>query len=101
MSRNSSTFRHSRTLINPNAIPGQPDTLEGVAHTQIVGVEPDLTRGEVADPKVNTHAHLEGTQPQVLMYTEDDGLLKVEEDGIAGENASVEEERDVILVSSC
>lgn len=34
----------------------EPDTLEGVTHTQPVDVELDLIRGEVADRDMNIHA---------------------------------------------
>jgi hypothetical protein len=46
-------FNLNPTKPNPNAVPGDPDTLEGVALTQTVDVELDLTR-DVADPMVNT-----------------------------------------------
>jgi len=77
--------------ISPNAEQGESDTLKGVAHTQTVDVEPDLTRGEVADP-MDARAHLEGAEPKFLMDMEGDWLL--EEEGTAGENASVEGDRD-------
>jgi len=62
---------------------------------QIVGMEPDLIRGEVANPKTKARAHLEGAEPEALMDTEVDWLL--EEEGTAGENASVEEGRDPLV----
>ena len=62
------------------------NTPEGVAHS-----EPDLMLGEEAD--LNASAHLEGAEPEPLMDTEEDRLLKVEEDGATGKAASVE--RDV------
>jgi hypothetical protein len=37
---------------NPNAVPGDPNILEGVAHTQTVDVELNLTQ-DVAEPMVN------------------------------------------------
>jgi len=41
---------------------------------------------------MNAPAHLEGTEPELLMDVEGDQLL--EEEGTTGENASVEEDRD-------
>jgi hypothetical protein len=69
---------------NLNAVPGDPDTLERVAHTQTVDVESDLTRG-VADPMVDTHTHLEGAVAEILVDTDDNWLV---EDGF------IEEDRD-------
>src|SRR5260221_3207566 len=67
--------------------PGNPNinTPEGVAHP-----EPDSTHGEDANPNTDARAHLEGAGSQVLMDEEDDCSLKVEEEGTARENASVE-----------
>jgi len=67
-------FGHSG---NPN-----DNTPEGVAH-----VEPDSTRGEEAD--TNAPALLQGAGPEPLMDEEEHHSLEVEEEGIAGENASV------------
>ena len=41
----------SGEIITPNAVPGKPDTLEGVAHMQTVDVQPDSTQGGVAEPE--------------------------------------------------
>ena len=78
---------------NPNVVvvPGEPDTLKGVAHTQIVGIEPDLTRGEVADPRMGACAHPEGAEPETLMEAGVDWSL---EEGTAREHTSIEEDKD-------
>ena len=76
----SRTRCQGETSTNPSAEPDEPDALGNV--------EPDLTR-EVADPKMNARAHLEGAESETLIDTEGDWLL---EEGIAGENANVKEE---------
>ena len=75
----------------PEAIPGEPGATKwqlgdpsanppkGVAH-----VEPDSMPGEDFDPNTNAPVHLEGTGPETLL----------EEEGTAGEKASIEEDRD-------
>jgi len=70
--------------INPNAEPGELDTLEGVTQMQTVDMELDLTRGEVTNP-MDACAHLEGVEPE--MPLEEGG-------GTAGENASIEVDKD-------
>jgi len=64
--------------------PGNPsaNTPKGVAHP-----EPDSMPGEDIDPNVNAPMHLEGLGPEVML----------EEGGIAGENASVEGDRDPLV----
>ena len=52
----------SGKVINPDAVLRGPDTLERVTHTQIVGMERDLTRREVADLNMDARAHLEGAE---------------------------------------
>jgi len=61
---------------NPNA-----NTPKGVTHTG-----PDSTPGEEVDPIANLPMHLEGTGPEVML-----------EGGIAGENASIEGDRDPLV----
>jgi len=84
---------------------------EGDTHVQIVSMEAVLSRQhtQVPDPKVhmhhdcaeldmqsrqpgdtNAHTYLEGTAPEPLMDEKEDHSLKVEEEGIAGKNASIE-----------
>ena len=87
-----SQTRRQGEVINPNSVPGKPSTLEGVAHTQKVDVEPSLIRGEVTDPNMDAHAHLEGAEPECPVDIEDGWSL--EEEGTAGENTSVEEDSD-------
>ena len=65
---------------NPNA-----NTPEGVAHA-----EPDSTPGEEINPNMDARVHLSGAEPEALMDAEVDWLL---EEGITGENASAEEDR--------
>lgn len=54
-------------------------------------MEPDSTRGEVADPDMDARAHLEGAKPEVSRDSEGDWSL---EERTTGENASVEKNRD-------
>jgi len=93
---------HAQTIgAEPEAIQGEPgatewqpgdpstNTPKGVAHA-----EPDSTPGEVFDPNANAPVHLEGAGLGFLMDAEEDRPYVLEEDGIAWENASVEEDRD-------
>jgi len=89
---------------------GEPGTINEVAHAHDDRVEPDLQMGQPGDPNVNTpegvahpelnstpgeeidlnaSAHLEGVGPEVLMGTEEDRSLEVEEDGATGKTISV------------
>ena len=70
-------FRHLGNL-NVN-------TPEGVTPTEL-----DSTPGEDATTNLYTPMHLEGMGPELLMDGKEDHLLKVEEEGIARENASIE-----------
>jgi hypothetical protein len=67
--------------------PGNPNdnTPEGVARP-----EPDSTLGEDVDSNTNAPAQSYGAGPELLMGEEDDRSLKVEEEEIAGNDASVE-----------
>ena len=109
---------HAQTVsTEPSAIPGEPGAIEEGAHAHGDCAEPDLKDGQPGDPNVNTPegvahgepdsmpgeninsnanapVHLEGTGPEVLMDTEEDQPYVLEEDGIARENASVEEDGD-------
>ena len=69
-------FGHSG---NPN-----DNTPTGVAHLEL-----DSTQGEDANTNTNVRTHLEGAGPDLWMDEEEHHLLEVEEEGIAGENASV------------
>jgi len=83
-----------QTIAEPEAIPGKPgaierqpgdlnvNTPEGVAHG-----EPDSMPGEDINPNPNAPVHLEGTGPEVML----------EEGGIAGEDASIEGDRDPLV----
>ena len=75
------------TLIQKFGHPGNPNlnTPEGVAHP-----EPDLTPGEDANSNANVPMHSDGVGLDLLMEEEDDRSLKVEEEEIAGNDASVE-----------
>ncbi len=96
------------------AISGEPDATEAVTHAHDDRAEPDLQTGQPGDPNANTPkgvahaeqdstqgeetasnapAHLEGAGPEPSMDEKEDHSLEVEEEGIAGENASVE--RDI------
>jgi len=102
---------HAQTVgAEPEAIPGEPGATKEVAHAHHDRAEPDLQGqpgdsnvntpkgvalgepdsmpGEETDPNANTLAHLECAEQETLI-NEEDRSLKVEE-GIAGENASVE-----------
>lgn len=70
-SRDDAGFNLNPTNPNPSTVQGDPDTLDGVAHTQTVDVESDLTRGDVADPMVDARTHLEGTGTEILTDTDD------------------------------
>src|SRR5260221_7988072 len=74
-------------LIKKFGHPGNPNdnTPEGVAHP-----EPDSTPGEDANPNTDARVHLEGAGSQLSMDGKEGHSLEVEEEGIAGENASVE-----------
>jgi len=102
---------HAQTVgTEPEAILGKPGAIEEGTHTHNDHVEPDLKEGQPGDPNANTpegvtHAgpdstpgeevdpianlpvHIEGTGPVVML----------EEGGIAGENASVEGDRDPLV----
>jgi len=102
---------HAQTVgTEPSAILGEPGAIKEGAHTHNDRVEPDLKEGQPGDPNANTpkgvaHAgpdstpgeevdpianlpmHLKGTGPEVML----------EEGGIAGENASVEGDRDPLV----
>src|SRR5260221_2071493 len=67
--------------------PGNPNdnTPEGVDHQ-----EPDSMPGEGAITNPYAPAHLEGAGPELSMDGKEDHSLEVEEEGIAGENASLE-----------
>src|SRR5260221_13204809 len=67
--------------------PGNPNdnTPKGVAHQ-----EPDSMPGEDAITNPYAPAHLEGAGPELSMDGKEDHSLEVEEEGIAGENASLE-----------
>ena len=82
--RDDAGFNLNLTNPNPNAVPGDPDALKGVAHTQTVDVESDLTRRDVADPMVEARTHLEGAGTEILADTDDNWLV---------EDGSVEEVR--------
>src|SRR5712691_3315723 len=73
-------------LIKRFGHPGNPNdnTPEGVAHQ-----EPDSMPGEDAITNPYAPAHLEGVGPELSMDGKEDQSLEVEE-GIAGENASIE-----------
>jgi len=70
-------------LGNPNV-----NTPEGVAPAEL-----DSMPGEDANPDTDARAHLDGAGPELSMDGKEDHSLEVEEEGIAGENASVE--RDI------
>lgn len=72
------------------AISGDPDAIEEVAQAQIVDAEPDLKLGELGDPHANAPAYLEGAETESFVDIEDHWSLR---EGIAGENARVEEDR--------
>jgi len=97
---------HAQTAgAEPEVISGEPGAIEEVAHEHNDRAEPDLQEqpgdpnantpkgvthpepdsmpGEDINPNANAPVHLEGTGPEVML----------EEGGIAGENASVEEDR--------
>ena len=78
------------TLIKRFGHPGNPNvnTPKGVAPA-----EPDSMPGEDATTNPYTPAHLEGVGPEPSMDGKEDHSLKVEEEGIAGKNASIE--RDI------
>jgi len=108
---------HAQTIgAEPEAISGEPGAIKEVAHEHngrvepdlqeqpgnlnantpkgVARPEPDLMPGEDIDPNANAPVHLEGTGPGVLMDAEEDRPEDMlEEDGIAWENASVEEDR--------
>ena len=79
-SRDDVGFNLNPTNPNPSTVQGDPGTLEGVAHTQTVDVESDLTRGDVAGPMVDARTHLEGTGTEILTDTDDNWLA---EDGLS------------------
>ena len=109
---------HVQTVsAEPLAIPGEPGAIEEGTHAHGDCAEPDLKDGQPGDPNMNTPegvahgepdsmpgeninsnantpVHLEGTGPEVLMDAEEDQPYVLEEDGIAWENASVEEDGD-------
>ena len=67
-------------------LPGNPNnnTPEGVARPEL-----DSSPGEDTDSNTNAPAHSEGAGPDLWMDVEEDHSLEVEEEGTAGENASV------------
>jgi hypothetical protein len=110
-SRDDAGFNLNPASPNLNAVPGDPDTLERVSHTQTVDVESDLTRG-VVDPMVDTRTHLEGAVVEILVDTDDnwlvdDGFIKegrdphveLQEPGIS-RLATPEEAESLTLLSS-
>ena len=74
-------------LIKEFGHPGNPNanTPEGVAHP-----EPDSTPGEDADSNTDARAHPDGAGSELTMDGKEDNSLEVEEEGTAGDNASVE-----------
>jgi len=74
-------------LIKKFGHPGNPNvnTPEGVAPA-----EPDSTPGEDADSNTDARAHPYGAGSELTMDGKEDHSLKVEEEEIAGDNASVE-----------
>jgi len=97
---------HAQTLgAEPEAISGEPGAIEEIAHAHGDCAEPDL-QGQPGDPNANTPkgvAHPEpvsmpgediNPNPNAPMHLEGMGPeVMLEEGGIAGENASVEEDR--------
>ena len=85
--RHKTTKARWDALIEEFGHPGNPNNItpEGVAPA-----EPDSTPGEDANPDTDACAHLDGAGSELSMDGKEDHSLEVEEDGIAGDNASVE-----------